>query len=376
MTGHLLDHLLLFGRTLRGLGMNVPPGRMSDLATALTHIDLGVREDFYHTTRTVLVHHAEDLALFDQAFALFWRTEPHARGIGKRPLLEGRRRIQVHTPSLASPPAQAPVSDDPIQAIEAVVTYSAIETLRRKDFAALTPDEVETVTRLIGQLNWDPGRRRTRRLLPGRDAGIDLRRTLRQSLRHGGEILHLARQARRTKPRPVVVLADVSGSMERYTRLLLHFLFGLTSGLAQPVETFVFGTRLTRITRALKHKRLDTALREVSVVVNDWAGGTRIGDCLERFNFDWGRRVLSRGPVVMMISDGWDRGDPTRLGREMARLHRSAFRVIWLNPLLGSADYEPLTRGLQAALPHVDDFLPVHNLVSLEDLAQRLRGIK
>ena len=160
----------------------------------------------------------------------------------------------------------------------------------------------------------------------------------------------------------LVVLADISGSMERYSRLLLHFLYGLTVGLGRPVESFVFGTRLTRITKQLQHKQIETALRDVSTVVNDWSGGTRIGDSLKRFNFEWGRRVLGRGAVALLISDGWDRG----------RLQRSAHRLIWLNPLLGSPEYEPLTRGMQAALPYVDDFLPVHNVSSLEDLAKRL----
>jgi hypothetical protein len=188
-------------------------------------------------------------------------------------------------------------------------------------------------------------------------------------------VLTWATRGPKTKPRPLVVIADISGSMERYTRLLLHFLYSLTAGLDQRVETFLFGTRLTRITRQLEHKDIETALREVSGAVNDWAGGTRIGDCLHRFNFDWGRRVLGRGAVVLVISDGWDRGDPELLRAEMARLTRSCHRLIWLNPLLGAPDYEPLTRGIQAALPYIDDFLPVHNLASLEDLAMRLAAL-
>jgi hypothetical protein len=164
--------------------------------------------------------------------------------------------------------------------------------------------------------------------------------------------------------------------MERYTRLLLHFIYGLTMGLHQPVESFVFSTQLTRITRQIKHKNVDQALREVGHTVRDWAGGTRIGEAVKRFNFEWGRRVLGHGTVVLIISDGWDRGDPLLLGVEMARLHRSCHRLIWLNPLLGSPEYEPLTRGIQAARPHIDDFLPVHNLASLEDLARRLAQLR
>jgi uncharacterized protein len=198
---------------------------------------------------------------------------------------------------------------------------------------------------------------------------------LRRNLKYGGHVLDWSLREPQLKPRPVVVLADISGSMERYTRLLLHFLYTLARGLGQPVQTFVFSTRLTPISRPLKHKDIDRALREVSQTVKDWSGGTRIGDALKEFNFKWGRRVLGRGAVVLIISDGWDRGDPDLAAREMARLQRSCYRLIWLNPLLGSPAYQPLTRGMQAALPYVDDFLPVHNLASLEDLAEHLAAL-
>ncbi len=188
-------------------------------------------------------------------------------------------------------------------------------------------------------------------------------------------MLTLARRERKTKPRPLVVIADISGSMERYTRLLLHFIYGLAQSRSLPVEAFVFSTRLTRITRQLRQKDIDQSLEDVSGVVHDWAGGTRIGEAIKTFNYDWGRRVLGRGAVVLIISDGWDRGDIDLLDLEMARLQRSCHRTIWLNPLLGSPGYEPLTRGMQAALPHVDAFLPVHNLASLEDLAAHLQAI-
>jgi uncharacterized protein with von Willebrand factor type A (vWA) domain len=195
---------------------------------------------------------------------------------------------------------------------------------------------------------------------------------VRRNLRYGGEILDWAEREPKRKPRPLVILADVSGSMERYTRLLLLFTYGLARALEQKVEAFVFSTRLTRITRGLQERNLDRALREVSLAVPDWSGGTRIGDALRTFNFDWGRRVLGRGAITLVISDGWDCGDVEVLREEIARLQRSSRRLIWLNPLLGSPEYEPLTRGIQAALPYIDDFLPVHNLDSLEALAQHL----
>jgi uncharacterized protein with von Willebrand factor type A (vWA) domain len=216
----------------------------------------------------------------------------------------------------------------------------------------------------------------TRRTRPGQGSQLDLRRTLRRNLHYGGDILQWAQRTPKYKPRPLIVLADISGSMERYTRLLLHFIYSLSADLNHKVESFVFSTRLTRITPHLVDHNVDRALREVSLTVKDWASGTRIGEAIKTFNFVWGRRVLGRGAVVLIISDGWDRGEVKLLETEMARLKRNCHRVIWLNPLLGAPDYEPLTRGIQAALPHIDNFLPVHNLASLENLAEQLGKLK
>ena len=219
--------------------------------------------------------------------------------------------------------------------------------------------------------------RHTRRWRDGHGRRVDARRTLRATLRSGGEPVVLLRKERRQKQRPLVVLCDISGSMDRYSRILIQFTHTLGQGMRN-VETFVFGTRLTRITRMLEHRDIDEAIDLVGSSVLDWGGGTRIGDAIKAFNWGWGRRVLGRGAVVLIISDGWDRGDPALLGSETARLQRTSHRLIWLNPLLGMANYEPLTRGLQAALPYVDDFLPVHNLHSLEQigatLAETLQG--
>jgi hypothetical protein len=381
VAGQLLHNLVLFGRVLRGLGLDVNPSRVLDVFHALRLIEIGRQPDFYFTLRGLLVHRHEDQPLFDQAFTLFWRVPVDRWEITLPAPARPRRRPQVVPPPPAAPEASPPPeagpagADDQPPVIEAALTYSAAEALRRKDFAEMTPDELAAVKHAIAQMMWRLGERRTRRRQPGRGRWLDLRRTVRGSLRHGGELLDWKRREPKHKPRPLVVIADVSGSMERYTRLLLHFIYSLTYGLRQPVESFVFGTRLTRITRPMLHKDVEAALREVGHAVNDWAGGTRIGECLKRFNYDWGRRVLGRGAVVLLISDGWDRGDPVLLGQEMARLKRSCHRLIWLNPLLGMPDYEPLTRGMQAALPHVHDFLPVHNLASLEDLAARLQAL-
>ena len=379
MSGKFLHNLLLFGRLLRKLGLDINPGRMMDLVSALDHIEIGRKQDFYHAARTLLVHDREDLPLFDEAFQVFWR-KPAENWEVEWQRLTRRRRSSV--PVVTHPPLREPVSEaddstasQELTLIEVTRTYSDRELLRHKDFAEMSAEETEAVKRMISHLLWKVSERRTRRKRPGKGHLIDLRRTLRRSLRAGGEIFRWSFREPKWKPRPLVVIADISGSMERYTRLLLHFIYGMKSALRQPVEAFVFSTRLTRITRPLQTRDLDLALKQVGLLVHDWAGGTRIGESLKTFNFDWGRRVLGRGAVVLMISDGWDRGDVDLLKREMARLKRNCHRLIWLNPLLGAPDYEPLTRGIQAALPHIHDFLPVHNLASLEDLAQRLSDL-
>lgn len=377
-SGQLLGNLILFGRLLRGLGLDVNTGRVMDVAHALEYVEIGRKPDFYFTLRSLFVHRHEDLPLFDEAFQAFWKKpiEGDLIPLPGLPTVRRRKKPRVASPPLASEPAPEgePSQPDPDQPpiIEVTLTYSADEVLRRKDFSEMTGEELAAVKLLMAALVWRLGERRTRRKRPGHGQFIDLRRTVRRNLRYGGEILVWASREIKYKPRPLVVIADVSGSMERYTRLLLHFIYGLTAGLHQPVESFVFSTRLTHITRQLNHKDIDHALREVSLAVNDWSGGTRIGDVLKDFNFHWGRRVLGRGAVVLFISDGWDRGDIDLLSEEMARLQRSCHRLIWLNPLLGSPEYEPLTRGMQAALPFIDDFLPVQNLASLEELAGHL----
>jgi uncharacterized protein len=381
LSGHLLHNLLLFGRILRGLGLDVNPGRMMDLVSALDYIEIGDKKDFFYAARTLLVHDREDLELFDEAFELFWRKPAVGWDLEWQGFIRRRRSTKpvVTPPPLKDEPPSTDDSDsapkETITVIEVTRTYSDREVLRHKDFAQMSAEESEAVRQMMARLRWKISERRTRRRRPGKGEMLDLRRTLRRSLRAGGEIFSLAYREPKLKPRPLVIIADISGSMERYTRVLLHFIYGMKAALSQPVEAFVFSTRLTRITRPLQIRDLDLALKNVGELVHDWAGGTRIGESLKYFNFEWGRRVLGRSAVVLMISDGWDRGDSELLDREMARLKRSCQRVIWLNPLLGASDYEPLTRGIQAALPYIDDFLPVHNLASLEDLANRLTSL-
>jgi uncharacterized protein len=257
-----------------------------------------------------------------------------------------------------------------------VLIFSASEALRKKDFSQFTPEELAEARRLIESMNWRLGTRLTRRRQRAvHGAYIDHRATLRGAMKQGGVPLELKWRERKERMRPLVLICDISGSMDRYSRLLLRFVHALEHGL-DGVEVFVFGTRLTRITRALRKKNVDQAIADVVASVDDWSGGTRIGESIKAFNYKWSRRVLRSGATVVIISDGWDRGDPQLLGTEMARLQRSCRRVIWLNPLLGAPGYQPLTQGIRASLPYVDHFLPIHNLKSLESLARLLGAVE
>ena len=375
---YLLHNLMLFGRVLRGVGFDVNPGRMIDLAEALKHIQIRRKLDFYHSLRCLLAHSREEIFMFDQVFDLFWRNNQDRSKFGQRSQRdESGMDGQLVESQLSNQERERIVDshdsfDKTGPRTRIAQTYSASEQLRLKDFSDLSEEEIQEILKMISRLTLQLGKRRTSRYKSGNGDRIDMRRTLRMNLRYGEQVLKLAYRRPKYKPRPLVIIADISGSMERYTRLLLHFTYGLAVGLHQQVETFVFGTRLTRVTRHMKGRSVERALYEVSQNVEDWSGGTRIGEVLKEFNFVWGRRVLRRGAVVILISDGWDRGTPDLLRTEMARLQRNCFRLVWLNPLLGSPGYEPLTIGMKTALPFVDEFLPVHNLASLEDLLGQL----
>jgi len=382
VNGQLLGNVLAFGRVLRGLGLDAGPDRMLDLVAALDHVPIGSRTDFRNAARALCVRRRDEIVRFDEAFDVFWRkpaegtTTLDLRSMGERRKLRRPAFTSAPPPgAVPAPEGDAAGGEEPPPLIHLTLTWSAQEVLSRKDFGELTAEELEEVERAIRGLAWKLARRRTRRLRAGDGRAIDLRRTLRKSLPRGGEILEWSRRGPRSRPRPVVVLADISGSMERYTRLLLLFLYALSRGLGGRIEGFLFGTRLTRITRELEGRDPAQALEKIARSVSDWSGGTRIGETLREFNLHWARRVLGQGAVVLFISDGWDRGDPEALTAEMARLQRSAHRLIWLNPLLGSPDYEPLARGMRSALPFVDDFLPVDNLASLEALGRHLETL-
>ena len=378
-TGHLFGNLIRFGRLLRDLGLDAQAGGMLDVADALAHVDIGRRADFYHTLRTLLVRRAQDLPVFDEAFRVFWRPPRGERTTRDLRALGERRRFappEVDVPP-SSPSTDAPGErEEPLLRVEQVValSYSPRRVSRTKDFSTFTEDEVAEARTMLASLEWKLGTRTTRRWRAGAGQTVDVRRVVRHNLRFGGELVALPRRKRRTRTRPLVLLCDVSGSMERYSRMLLHFVHTLASGFDR-VETFLFSTTLTRVTRRLARRGVDDVVPTLPRHVPDWSGGTRIGEALRRFNVEWARRVMSHAPVVLLISDGWDRGEPSRLSAEMARLQRSCHRLVWLNPLLGSPRYRPLTRGMQAALPWIDDFLPVHNLTSLDALAAHLNRL-
>lgn len=391
----LARNVVVFGRALRTNGFRAQPDRMVLLAQALDAIGLRSRDDAKAAARTVLARSADESRQFDAAFDAVWSwtiatgsTAPDDGGISDT----GAPREGVDEPhsvrdvmattiatSVARDAAQSGgARPEGMHLIDGdrSATYTFAEGLYQKDFSHLSAAELERARDLTKRQTWELGRRRTRRLRAGRGGdALDAARTLRASVRRGGEILSLKTRVRRTKQRDLVLLCDISGSMDRYSRLLLQFVHTVRHAVGN-VEAFVFGTRLTRITRQLRHREIHAALDDVAASVVDWAGGTRIGESLHVFNQSWSRRVLARGAIVVIVSDGWDRGDIDLLAREMQRLQRSSYRLIWLNPLLGSAGYRPQTIGMKAALPFVDDFLPANNLKSLVQLAQLLQSVE
>lgn len=362
---------LHFGRILRGLGFDAGPARMLPFLNALTVIDMARFDDLRTVVRIHFARRREELAILDRALAAFLgpaaTQEPAVPAPGSAP--------EDEAATIAPAARQLKVLDDMEMGAEAeeqeVASYSRGELLRHKDFDALDDAEMAEVRRLIRLMRLPAGLTRSRRMHPGGRERLDMRRLLRRSLRFDGELLVFSWKSRSLKPRPLVLLCDISGSMERYTRLLLNFAYALKSASTR-VEAFVFATRLTRITRMLRHHDVDAALNRVAASVDDWSGGTRIGEAIETFNRRYARRVLSHGATVAIISDGWDRGDADQMRRAIAHLQRSCHRLIWMNPLMGAPGYEPLTLGLQAALPFVDDFLPAHNLANLEALGALL----
>jgi uncharacterized protein with von Willebrand factor type A (vWA) domain len=359
-----------FARMLRAAGVAVPPGKVLTFVEALGQVGLDRRNAVYWAGHATLVGRPEDRPVYDRIFDSFWLSQLNpAWSAVTQPVTVA---VDDGPEEDADPDGD---EEDAEQVIE--VRYSRAEILLHRDFARLSPDEWAEAQRLIAELRLTAQLRQARRRRPARRRGDhpDLRRTVRQALRTGGEPVRLAWRARTTRPRRLVMLVDVSGSMDSYARALLRLAHAaMRARHGMQVEVFTMGTRLTRLTRELSQHDPDSALAAAAGSVQDWSGGTRLGECLREFNDRWGARGMARGAVTVVFSDGWDRGDPEELGAEMARLHRLAHRLVWVNPLKASPGFAPLARGMSAALPWVDDFVTGHSVAALQELAAVIAG--
>ena len=365
----IVGHVVTFGRVLREAGLEIGPGRVTDALRALDSVDLARRDDVYFSLRQTLVSRHDELSVFDRAFEAWFLRTPVLPPERLRP---PEQVLQVVQPVGQGAHADGDDADDePLE-----LGASGDELLRDKDFAELSEDELRRVRDLVARIARTRPLRRSRRMR--RDPlgeGVDVRAMIRRSLRTGGDPIERPLRARKQVPRRLVLLCDVSGSMDAYARVVLLFLHAAV-GTGRGVEAFAFGTRLSRLTPDLRTLDPLDALARCTQAVVDWGSGTRIGASLREFNAVYGRRAMSRGAIVVIVSDGWEREDPALVGREMARLARAAYAVIWVNPLKGNPDYQPLAGGMRAALPFVDRFLAGHNLRSLEELATVLAGIE
>jgi len=382
--GRLAENIMHFARTLRAAGLPVGPGRVLDAIRAAETVGIGNRQDFYWALHATLVNRREQQEIFDQAFHIFWRNPrlleramamllPQLRLGAERAADEAEmsRRLAEALARESGGDGQDDGEQQEKIELDAVMTYSDRELLQTMDFEKMSAAEIAKAKRLIADMRLPIMALPTRRFRPDRlGRRIDMRATLRAALRSTDSIPLRRRVPRRRHP-PLVILCDISGSMSRYSRIILHFLHAITNDRDR-VHTFLFGTHLTNVTRYLRHKDIDVALEKVGKTVDDWSGGTRIGRCLADFNSRWSRRVLGQGAVVLFISDGLDRDAGEGLAKEMERLHKSCRRLIWLNPLLRYEAYEPRSMGARTIMPHVDEFRPVHNLESLADLTRVL----
>jgi hypothetical protein len=379
--GKLAENVMHFARVLRSAGLPVGPGKVLDALAALEIAGVERRDDFYWTLAAVCVDRREQFEIFDQAFHIFWRDPKLLERVMSLFLPQVQGRVKDEQPEMSNrlaealmprdPPGESPEAPQEIE-LDATFTVSEREVLQRADFESMTNEELAQAKKLVANLRLPIPEVRTRRLVPDpRGRRVDLRATLRASLRAGADIIPLRRRSQESRHPPLVVLCDISGSMSRYSRMFLHFLHAITNDRDR-VHTFVFGTRLTNITRYLRHRDVDVALAGVSSAVADWSGGTRIGSSIKEFNLRWSRRVLGQNAVLLLITDGLDRDLGKDLGPEMERLHKSCRKLIWLNPLLRYEGFEPRPLGVRVMLPHVDAFLPAHNIDSLIALGRAL----
>jgi uncharacterized protein with von Willebrand factor type A (vWA) domain len=372
----LVETATRFCRALRDAGLPVTPAEAIEAARVLGLVDLGDREDVRHGLRGVLTSRPEELPLFDELFDFFWRWDDPRR---HRPVSRRAGPPRPEQPIPAVRPKSPPTiarwlnagAKDVDEAPLPVARESDQARLLAKDFAAFAPDDLEEITRVAARLARRLAARPSRRWRPATNGSrLHLRQVMRRSVKTGGDVVELTFRERRRRKTKLVLLCDVSGSMDLYSRFLLQFLYAFQNCFAR-VETFVFSTRLNRVTERLRRRSYAAALRGLSAGVDDWSGGTRIGECLSAFAVGW-PRLVDRRTIVVVVSDGWDAGDPAVVASTLESLRERAGRLVWLNPLLGSASYRPETRGMAAALPHLDVFAPVHNLASLRALARHL----
>ena len=383
----LHDAIASFGRFVRQAGCELGTGEIMNAVRATSYIDITNREDFKSALRATFITSHKFIPVFDQLFDLYWRNPDRLENVSDilRRLYESRlaqaelesmkqqaeQMKQRHLDSF-KPREEGEGKQESEDKTFDLFVYSPEEILREKRFDAYTEDELKEAKEFLNRWRWEFGEKRLRRLKPGRKRHrLNLRGTIRKNIFPTQDFVELAWRAQKWKPRPLIILCDISGSMETYTRILMHFIFTLHA-INPRLEAFTFGTRLNRITHTLRHKDVDDTMDLLTVSIKDWSGGTRIGETLETFNLLWARRVLGGGAVVLIISDGWDTGNVEKLKNEIDRLHRSCHRLIWLNPNLGYDDFQPLTRGVQTLLPYTDIFLPIHNLNSLVDLGKVL----
>jgi uncharacterized protein len=381
--GKLAENVMHFARVLRGAGLPVGPDRVIDALNAIEIAGIERRDDFYWALAAVFLGRHEQFELYDQAFRVFWRDPRLAARVRRLPEVRGRIPPRSREPELAARLVQAlaaqgraapPASPAERVTFDASYTFSGRKSLQAMDFESMTNEELGAARAAVARLRLRLPELPTRRHAPDpRGARIDPRASLRAGLRSGGAGIPLCRRSLRRRTPPIVALADVSGSMNRYTRMFLHFLHAMSRDCDR-VSAFTFGTRLTNITRQLRFRDPDAALAQVSRAVRDWSGGTRIGACLREFNVRWSRRLHGEAALVLLISDGLDREGAEDLARQMERLHKSCRRLVWLNPLLRYEDFEAKPAGIKAMLPHVDAFLPVHNLNSLLELQRMLEN--
>ncbi|MDR3466354.1 MAG: VWA domain-containing protein [Xanthobacteraceae bacterium] len=375
VTGLIADNIVGFARALRAAGVPVGPGAVIDALQALRLIDIGRRADVFATLQAIFVKRHEHMLVFAQGFDLFFRVDqPWESMLDSIPLPEHARKPPPAAARRVQEAFSQHAAQQETEEVEQDVRLSMSdrEILQKKDFAQMSAAEIAEAVRAVAAMRLPQAELRTRRFKPdARGSRFDLRRTLRGSLRTGGDIVDIRRLGRIDKPAPIVALLDISGSMSDYTRLFLQFLHAITDARKR-VSVFLFGTRLTNVSRALRARDPDEALAACTGAVEDWSGGTRIASSLHTFNKLWGRRVLSQGAIVLLITDGLEREADDRLTFEMDRLHRSCRRLIWLNPLLRYEGFQAKAQGIKMMLPHVDEFRPVHNLESIEGLVAAL----